>query len=246
MMKRKFSWLLVLALTTAVVHAQQKAPVKATPKSALKRETPHLAFVTEYIRELSAYEEIRVKGEHENEEAQKFSDTMAIFMGMIHNSTLFQLELRTDIAQLKGMSLNDPFDSLIPTITKFYEEKIGLWQQMSNIGAAFIGGPKPGVDYSQLAAEMPKIRANLDYIDQALFEAVPSIFTTLIDMKADSQGHASHLIITKAERQDMIETLDTDFGPKLDEKGQNYGVSAASVLKAGLLKDFKSSDEPWE
>ncbi len=245
MTRLKLSRLLLITLAAVVVHAQQKAPAtKAVAKPV--KETPHLEFVTEYIRELSAYEEIRVKGEQENAEAQKSGDGTDVFTSAIHTDTLFQLELRSEIAQLKSMRLNDPFDSLIPNITDFYAEKIKLWQQMSDISAAFLGGPKPGVDYGQFAAEMPKLRANLDYIDQTLFQAVPVIFTTLIDMKPDSQGHTSHLIITKAERQDLIEKLDTDFGPKLDEKGQNYGVSAASVLKTYLLKDFKSSDDPWE
>jgi hypothetical protein len=240
---------LVLALIFSIspAHTQQKAPVtKAAAKPALKPETPHLAFVTEYIRELSAYEELRVKGEQENEEAKEASDTPAIFTSAIHADTLFQLELGSEIAQLKSMRLNDPFDFLIPSMTDFYGQKIKLWQRMSDISAAFIGGPKPGVDYDQFAVEMPKIRANLDFIDQALFEATPSIFATLIDTKADSQGHASHLTITKAERETLINKLDTAFGSKMDQESQNYGVSAASVLKAYLLKNFKSSDEPWE
>jgi hypothetical protein len=202
--------------------------------------------VTEYIRELSAYEEIRDKGEQENAEAQKSGDVMGTFRSMIHSGTLFQLELRSDIAQLKAMHLNDPFDFLIPTITGVYEEKIRVWQEMVDIDTAFIEGPKPGVDYSKLEAEIPKLRANLDFIDQTLFQSSPAIFGTLIDLKADSQGHASHLIITKAERQNLIEKLNTAFGSKLDQKNQNYIVSSASVLKAYLLKDWKASDEPWE
>jgi hypothetical protein len=86
----------------------------------------------------------------------------------------------------------------------------------------------------------------LDYIDQSLFQVSPGIFATLIDLKADSKGHTSHLIITKEERAKLVDTLNTDFGPNMDAKGQNYTVTAASVLKAYLLKDFKSSDEPWE
>lgn len=72
------------------------------------------------------------------------------------------------------------------------------------------------------------------------------MFATLIDMKADSKGHASHLIITKEEKARLIEKLNGSFGAKLDQKNQNYTVSAASVLKAYLNKDFKCSDEPWD
>jgi hypothetical protein len=139
-----------------------------------------------------------------------------------------------------------PGFQLIPNITAFYERKILLWKRMTEIGSDFIGGPRPGVDYGKLAAEMPQIRGQLDYIDHALFEVSPGIFATLIDLKEDSKGHASHLIITKEERAKLIDNLNTDFGTKLDAKDQNWTVSAASVLKAYLLKDFKPSDEPWE
>jgi hypothetical protein len=244
-MMRTYPFLvLTLIFSVSPARAQQKV-TRAAAKPAIK-ETPHLAFVTEYIRELSAYEELRVKGEQEHAEAQKSGDSAGMFTSAIHTDTLFQLELGSEIAQLKSMRLNDPFDFLIPSITDFYGQKVKLWQRMSDISAAFIGGPKPGVDYDQFAVEMPKIRANLDYIDQALFEAIPAIFATLIDTKADSQGHTSHLIITKAERESLIDKLDTAFGSKLDQKNPNYGVGAASVLKAYLLKDFNSADEPWE
>jgi hypothetical protein len=102
------------------------------------------------------------------------------------------------------------------------------------------------VDYDKLAAEMPQIRARLDYIDQALFEATPAVFATLIDMKADSKGHSSHLIITKEEKARLISRLDTAFGEKLEQNGPNYTVASAKVLKDYLNKDFKCSDEPWE
>jgi hypothetical protein len=206
-----------------------------------KPETAHLVFVTEYIRELSAIENIRDSGEKELKE-----DPNSTFSNMIHSSTLFQLELGSQIKMLRGMRLKAPHDQLIPNITAFYERKILLWKRMAEIGGAFIGGPKPGVDYSKLGAEMPELRGQLDFIDHALFEASPAIFATLIDLKADSKGHASHLIVTKEERAKLVDNLDTAFGTKLDAKDQNWSVSAASVLKAYLLKDFKSSDEPWE
>jgi len=117
---------------------------------------------------------------------------------------------------------------------------------MLDVGSAFLAGPKKGVDYGKLAAEMPKIRAELEYVDHSLFDATPLIFATLIDQKPDSKNHASHLIITKAERAKLIDDLTGDFGSKLHQKDQNFTVSGASVLKAYFLKDYKCSDDPWE
>jgi len=93
---------------------------------------------------------------------------------------------------------------------------------------------------------MPKIRASLEFVDRAIVEATPLIFATLIDQRPDSKNHVSHLIITKAEKAKLLDDLTIRFGSKLDQKSQNFTVSAASVLKAYLLKGFKCSDEPWE
>jgi hypothetical protein len=65
-------------------------------------------------------------------------------------------------------------------------------------------------------------------------------------MKPDSKNHASHLIITKDERAKLISYVADSFGSKLDQKDQNFTVSAASVLRGYLLKDFKCSDDPWD
>jgi hypothetical protein len=235
-----------IAIQPSFCFAQSKATAKppiATAQSA-KPETPHLVFVREYIRELAAIERIRAAGEEENN--QDKADDKLPFPGLIHTSTMFQLELRSQVRMLKRMRLNPPFETLIPSITDWYERKIALWQRMGEIAAEFMGGPKQGVDYSKLAAEMPQIRGQLDYIDQSLFEAAPLVFATLVDMKADSKGHASHLIITKEEKADLISKLNDSFGDKLDQKNQNYTVSAASVLRTYLNKDYKCSDEPWE
>ena len=208
-----------------------------------KQETSHLAFVTEYVRELAAIENIRAAAERQ----QKQDPKEEVFSNAVYTSTRIQFELRSEVRQLKGMRLNPPLETLIPDLIGFYERKIELHQKMIDISSAFVvPDPKPGIDYAALAAEVPKIRAALDYIDESVFQAAPLIFATLINMKPDSKNHASHLIITKAERAKLVDDITTNFGTKLDQKDQGYIVSAASVLRDYLLKDFKSSDDPWE
>jgi hypothetical protein len=225
--------------------AQTNTSPAAIAAQALRSEQPetsHLAFVTEFIRELAAIENIRASAEKDPKQ-----DTTDVFLNTVHSSTLFQLELRTQIGVLKSMHLKPPFEELIPDLTAFYEHKITLWQRIIDISGAFIGGQKAGVDYGKLLADLPEIRAQLDYIDHTLFvETTPVIFATLIDPKPDSKNHVSRLIITKAERAALLNDLITDFGSKLDRKNQNYTVSAAKVLKGYLLKDYKCSDDPGE
>lgn len=208
---------------------------------AQKPETSHLVFVTEVVREIAAIEDIRDSATRDLKQ-----DPKAPFANMIHSSTMFQLELGSQASQMRSMRLQAPFDELNTTLAELYERKIPLWQRMSEIGAAFMGGPKSGVDYDALAAEIPKIRAELDFIDQTIFQASPMIFSTLIDMKEDSKGHANHLIITKAERAELLNRINTSFGAKFASKDKNYDVSTMEVFKTGLMKGFKCSDEPWE
>ncbi len=86
---------------------------------AEKPETSHLAFVTEYVRELAAIENIRASAEQELKQGTKDE----VFSVAVHSSTLFQLELRSQIRMLRGMHLKAPFDQLIPNLTGFYQQK---------------------------------------------------------------------------------------------------------------------------
>ena len=102
-MKRK----VILAVCFSLIAVAARSQTKPTPKQSVV-ETPHLEFVTEYIRELSAVEHIRDSGEQE----LKQDPTKAPF-NMIHSGTLFQLELGSQIRMLGRMHLNPPFDDLI-------------------------------------------------------------------------------------------------------------------------------------
>ena len=77
-----------------------------------------------------------------------------------------------------------------------------------------------------------------------MFSATPLVFAALIDQRPDSENHLSHLLITKVQRDTLVGQLTLSFGQKLDQQNQNYTVSAASVLKCYLTKDYKCSDEP--
>jgi hypothetical protein len=235
---------LFIGLGLAVTLALAMCPptIGQQKSTVIIPETSHLAFVQEVVRELAAVEEIRSRGEQELKD-----DPNSTFANMIHSGTLFKLELGSQVRTLERMRLDHPYDTIIPNLIGFYRAKIQVWQEMSEIGGQFIGGPKPGVDYQKLEAKVPELRARLDYIDQSIFESGPLVFSTLINLKrTNSKGQADHLLVTNDERKDLIDTINTDFGTKVDDKNQNYIVSTAAIIKSYLLKDFKSSDEPWD
>jgi len=228
--------ILGLALLAVPVVGQEVKPA----------ETPPLAFVTEYIRELAQNEDTRAHLEQDYIKANKTGGQVAIMEG-IYVSTRIQLELRDQIGRLKDIHLSKEFDFIVQGIIAFDEHKIDIHQRYIEILGAFVGGPKPGVDYGSLSAELPKLRADLDQTDHDLMDVVPAILMTLQDPRPDSKNQCSHLLITKAEKVKLLGDLRTHFGAKLEEKNPPYLVGSAQVLKAGLSQQgWKYADDPWE
>ena len=198
-------------------------------------------FVTEYVREISAFSALQ-----NNAAAQLSQKSNNMYADCIRNMTRYQLELGGYIAFLKKFKLESPFDEVTGNITDLYKSKIDLFQQMSDTCSQLLAGPRPGVDYSKLAAESPKINARLEYIDETLFKIAPLVFATLIDPRPDKNNHVNHLIITKIDRDVLVKKIVISFGEKLKDEKQGYLISAASVLYTYLAeKGYKCSDEPW-
>jgi hypothetical protein len=231
---------IALFLVNIVVGQTKPAHPARTPKP----ETPHFNVVKEYVRELIEDEDLKTTGEKELSEAKTLNER---FSAGIYYSKSSQLELRSQIRMLQSMHLKDPFDTLIPNLIGFYENQIDLHQRLIDISGKFLAGPKEGVDYQALAAKFPEIRAELDDSRKAVFQAAALVFMTLIDEKPDSQGHVSHLLITKAEKAELQEQLDIMLKSEPDDKGDHdYYVSAAMVLRGGLQKGHKCADDPWD
>ena len=223
---KKFFVSCIIVFSASISHAQ---------------ETRGYDVVTEFIRELGVIESVHVIAK---KEASDNGENM--MANAIRNSTRMNLELGVSINILNKMTLKKPFEELIPNTIGFYRQKMALNTEMAKIASEFIGGsPKKNVDYAKYAARMPEISARLESIDKAIFQSSVLFFGLLVDMNADSENHVSHLLITKVERQGLVDKINRTFGNKLDQVDQNYTVSAAWVLRSYLLKDFKSSDEPW-
>src|SRR5258708_1334000 len=105
-----------VTLCIVVACAGMGLPVSAV--GADKPETRHLAFVTEYVRELSAIESLRAGAEQELKVGAGVPN--AAFSNGVYTSTRMQLELRAQIKMLNSMRLNPPFEEIIPDVTKLY------------------------------------------------------------------------------------------------------------------------------
>ncbi len=197
------------------------------------------SFVLDYVRQLGRIEDIQYVAEQELSRAN--SEQMA---ECVNNSTSFQLEIDDDIRMLRSFHLQTLVVGFNDRLADLYGVEEHLYKRLADICQLFITAPQHNVDYAMLAAEAPKIRAQLNYVQQKIFDATPLVFASLIDTRPDSNGHLSRLLISKAERDHLILMIKLGFGEKLDSKIQNYTVSSASVLLSYLEKDYKCSDDP--
>jgi hypothetical protein len=212
---------------------------------AVAAETSPLDFAREYIREIVTNERMRALAEKDVKEASE--PNAAKMMAIIRSSTRIILELRSQISVLQRMTLSEPFDRLPGMLVQLYGKKIEVNDRMIAMATAFAKGPEPDVDYGALAAESPKLTAENEHIDRLLFEgATKLVLYLLIDSKPDKDGHASRLIITRAQRDELIASLQAGFGKKMDKKGDHgYFVASGTVLRDVLLKKgYKCADEP--
>jgi hypothetical protein len=200
-------------------------------------------FVTEYVRQLGTLERLRESAEVENKKDQ--GNIQAVMMNCVRNSERFQLQLREYMSVLPKFKLQQQVQAVTTGIAKFYEYKYKIWQEISKNCSEFLT-QRDGVDYQLLAANAPKLTAQLEYLDKSIFETVPLVFASLINPREDKEKHLSHIVITKAERDTLVRSLNSYFGKKLLAVDQNYTVSSASVLRSYLIeKGYKTSDEPW-
>ena len=209
------------------------------------KETPPFEVAQEYVRELGEMWAIQQQVDQEMVEDKTAEDPAnKAIMTTIRNATRVKLAMKTNIAMLGGMKMTRPgHEETLGLLTSFYQAKIDLNDQLIQIATAFIV-PKKGVDYGKLAAQVPEITAKLEDVDKSLFEMTALVFMSFIDMKADSQNRANHLLITKEQRDRLVWSINNSFRASL-EKDRRYVVSEALLVKTKLL-EFKCSDEPWE
>lgn len=213
-----------------------------TDAEAQTKDTPHYDIVAEYIRSLGAIHKIQQMAADESQKSK--GDVLKIMLDAIRNGTRFKLELNASIGALERMNLKEPFETLLPNTIQCYKYKTELFGEMVEISKLLVDGvPKPDIDYTKITGRMPEITAQVEYIDESIFQSMPLVFALLIDEKPDKDGHMSRLNITKAQRKKLIDNINGSFGKSLNNKNKTWTVRSAALLKAYLLKDYKCADE---
>jgi len=196
-------------------------------------------FVSAFIRALSGSEDIRLEAVAEltNESPQ---DKLS---SCIHTTQL-QMHEMADAANLAATYKFGGDSKDTPSLLlKYFATKGEMFNSLGNMCETMMEGPKPGIDYGKIAAAMPKLRADMEYIDKNLLPMAVMVFNVLIRETPDKQGHMSRLIITREQRDQLVRDINRGF-KGLNAKNANYVVSSAAILKDYLArKGYKCADE---
>ena len=206
------------------------------------QQTSNYDIATEYVHDLAEISDIQAAAKREATQTKNPTQTL---VNNIRTGTKIKLELQAAIGRLSSMTPAKVDQPSVDFLIGFYEAQIGHHDRLVAIGTELLSGPMPGVNYGALMAEVPKISATLEAIDKSIFKLANLFFALLVDLKPDRNGHASHLTITKTQRQTLIALINNRFAASIDNKNPTWLVSGAWLMRSNLMKDFKSADEPW-
>ena len=217
------------------------AAIFALQTSAFAQDTRPIVFITELVRDLGAVSEIRDRAGDDIEKDQ--GDPFSMMQDCIKNSTSLILERRFQIEQLQQLKLSDPFSFLVPAIVSSWSESLSLDERMVDLCKTIFKGSDAIKDIQFAAGEIPEIAAKMDYLDKAFFDsAMRGAILTLVSQTPDSQGHMSLLVISKAEKNDLIREIELTFGNKLKVKNPKYLVASIVMLRHFLDNGHKTTD----
>ncbi len=208
--------------------------------AALANDTRPIVFIMELVRDLGTVSEIRDRAGDEIEKDQ--GDPVSMMQDCIRNSSALVLERKFQIQELQQVHLSEPFSFLAPSIVDLWNESLSLDERMVELCKTVFKGTEAVKEIQSAAGEIPEISAKMDYIDKAFFEAMPAAILTLVSQTPDSKGHMSLLVISNAEKNDLIREIELTFGDKLKVKNPKYLIAAVVLLRHFLDGSHKTID----
>lgn len=234
---RQFIFGALLAFCMAAPLTSAQSQPASTDKSS------RIQLVSEFVRELEVLYRLQETAKKElAEESSRLGNlTTSIRVGTRTVYDMNEINLRLD-----GIAVGDRWADFRNMLKEFNAERISVMKEMIQMSKAMLSGPKPGVNYGEMAGHAPELTAKIEQIDKSIFTMAQAMFFALVDeRRIGPDGNLHHLLLTKKDRADMIRLIDNVFGQKLEDKNASSVVSAAWAIKFGLTRPiYKSADEP--
>lgn len=217
------------------------AQSESSPGPAEK--TARIALVREFVREMEVLYRLQ---ETAKKEFAEDSSTTGKLTTSIRVGTRTLFEMQESVSRLQMIGLDARWGEFRDLLKSFDNQRIAAVQEMNQMGKLMLSGPVPGVNYGAMTARAPELTAQVEQIDKSMFTMSQPFFFALVDEgRVEADGNLHHLILNKKDRADMVRTIDTAFGPSLDDKNATSIVNAAWAIKYGLTRPtYKAADEP--
>jgi hypothetical protein len=198
-------------------------------------------FLAAYVQQLGQQQSLASNG------IINFSGTTPDQLAACGETTkLIASELHKDADSLRAMQLQGELAKMVPVLANMDDTKAVLELQYGAVCSSIAAGSQD----DSLLTEAKNILAKEAAADRLLFQGIPLMATTLLPSPDDAKNPAAHIIIARAQRNDLVAAIDKAF-PGLADKppadilrgsNGNYRIASAVVLRAFLLQR-KCSDE---
>ena len=200
-------------------------------------ETPPVQFVSEYLREFSAIEHIRLA-----EELELRAPHQSMLSTCVESGNRYRLEITRQMARMRGMSVPPPSQALPGRLVGLYDRKLGLYTEVIGACTALEAETNTNVSPLDIISAISQYNAKVDAIDRSLFETSTEAFATLLSTTLGPHNGSRRLRITVAEKQSLLRQIQSEFGAELDDDQQTYLVNAATVIR-DALRSHQAADE---
>lgn len=222
---KKVTWLAAVACVVAF-------------PSLRAQETASLQFVTEYLREFSTVEHIRLAEERDLQAARQSMLSICIASG-----NRYRREITDQMTRMGNMSVPAPSQSLPGRLVELYGRKLKLYAQVVDACSALqAGGAPANASYLEVMSVVSTYNAKVDSIDRSLFETSTEAYSTLLGSPRRPDDGPRRLGITMAQKQALLREIELEFGNELQDDQQTYLVNAATVIR-DAIRAHKASDE---
>jgi hypothetical protein len=202
------------------------------------QETSPLQFVTEYLREFSTIEHIRLAEEREFQAARQSMLSICIASG-----NRYRREIADQITRMGHMSVPSPSQNLPSRLVDLYGHKLELYAQVvAACSALQAGGAPSNASYLEVMSVVSRYNAKVDSIDGSLFQTSTEAYSTLLEAPRGPHDDPRRLGITMAQKQALLREIELEFGNELQDDQQTYLVNAATVIR-DAIRAHKASDE---
>jgi hypothetical protein len=229
------------ALLVGIMICCTSAHAQRSPETDQK--VARIALVQEFVRETEVLYRLQQTSKKEFAEDPSSSGKL---MTSIRMGTRTLSEMNESINRLNIIHVAGQWAEFRDLLKKFHQQRASLVQEIIEASKALLKGPQPGVDYGAMMGRAPELTAHMEDIDKSVFTMSQAMFFALVDERRQSvDGNLHHLILTKAERTGMVQSIEKSFGPTLEDNNASSIVSAAWAIKYGLTRpNYKSADEP--